>query len=148
LWTYFFFFFFFAVVVALSSTGDGQLFSFALDTQTGGLKNQKKITLGTQPVLLTTFKSQNAVHVFASSDRPTVIYSVNKKLLFSNVNLKEVNFMTPLNSESFQNSLAIATKEGLTLGNDACLLLPCSFLSFLFFFYFSFRLIFIFSRND
>lgn len=52
------------------------------------LRDKKKISLGTQPIMLNTFHSKEATHVFAASDRPTVIYSSNKKLLYSNVNLK------------------------------------------------------------
>ena len=46
------------------------------------------MTLGTQPTMLRTFKSLSTTNVFACSDRPTVIYSSNHKLVFSNVNLK------------------------------------------------------------
>ena len=35
-------------------------------------------------------RSRGAAHVFAASDRPTVIYSANKKLLYSNLNENEV----------------------------------------------------------
>ena len=45
-----------------------------------------------------------------------VIYSNNKKLLFSNVNLKDVTQMTCFNSEGFPDSLAISTENGLTIG--------------------------------
>lgn len=100
----------------LCGLGDGQIFHFTIDIETGMLQNLKKITLGTQPIILNTFKSNHSINVFASSDRPTVIYSSNKKLLFSNVNLKEVSNMTPLNSQAFPDSLAIASKEGLTIG--------------------------------
>lgn len=100
----------------LCGLGDGQLLSFVLDGHSGSLTNKKRITLGTQPVILNTFSAQHSVHVFAASDRPTVIYSSNRKLLFSNVNLREVHFITPLNSEAFPSSLAIATKEGLSIG--------------------------------
>ena len=37
------------------------------------------------------FETKGQLSVFASCDRPTVIYSKNGKLLFSNVNLKAVN---------------------------------------------------------
>lgn len=56
------------------------------------------------------------MHVFASSDRPTVIYSNNKKLLYSNVNLKEVAHMSAFHSESFPDSLALASETALTIG--------------------------------
>ncbi len=85
----------------LCALGDGHLFNFMLNPSTGELSDRKKISLGTQPIALRTFRSKNATHVFAASDRPTVIYSSNKKLLYSNVNLKEVNHMCPFNSASF-----------------------------------------------
>ncbi|CAI0545443.1 unnamed protein product [Linum tenue] len=71
----------------------------------GELTDRKKVSLGTQPITLRTFSSKNATHVFAASDRPTVIYSSNKKLLYSNVNLKEVSHI-----------LAIAKEGELTIG--------------------------------
>lgn len=67
----------------------------------GALSERKKVTLGTQPTVLRTFRSLSTSNVFACSDRPTVIYSSNHKLVFSNVNLKEVNYMCPLNSEGY-----------------------------------------------
>ncbi|GKC46407.1 DNA damage-binding protein 1, partial [Tanacetum coccineum] len=63
-----------------------------------------------------TFSSKSTTHVFAASDRPTVIYSSNKKLLYSNVNLKEVSYMCPFNSAAFPDSLAIAKEGELTIG--------------------------------
>uniref|UniRef100_A0A671L6S9 DNA damage-binding protein 1 n=1 Tax=Sinocyclocheilus anshuiensis TaxID=1608454 RepID=A0A671L6S9_9TELE len=85
----------------LCALGDGALFYFGLDIQTGVLSERKKVTLGTQPTVLRTFRSLSTSNVFACSDRPTVIYSSNHKLVFSNVNLKEVNYMCPLNSEGY-----------------------------------------------
>lgn len=100
----------------LVALGDGHLFNFVVDPQSGRLSDRKKISLGTQPITLRTFRSKNATHVFAASDRPTVIYSSNKKLLYSNVNLKEVNHMCPFNSASFPDSLAIGKEGELTIG--------------------------------
>ena len=72
----------------------------------GVLSERKKVTLGTQPTVLRTFRSLSTSNVFACSDRPTVIYSSNHKLVFSNVNLKEVNYMCPLNSEGYPDRSA------------------------------------------
>ncbi|KAK3268004.1 DNA damage-binding protein 1, partial [Cymbomonas tetramitiformis] len=71
---------------------------------------------GTQPIVLHTFRSQGSRHVFAASDRPTVIYSSNRKLLYSNVNLREVSHVAPFNSSSFPDSLAISMDSNLTIG--------------------------------
>ncbi|CAL8244014.1 unnamed protein product [Lota lota] len=100
----------------LCALGDGALFYFGLDLQTGLLRERKKVTLGTQPTVLRTFRSLSTSNVFACSDRPTVIYSSNHKLVFSNVNLKEVNYMCPLNSEGYPDSLALANNSTLTIG--------------------------------
>ncbi|KAF3832935.1 hypothetical protein F7725_026600, partial [Dissostichus mawsoni] len=89
----------------LCALGDGALFYFGLDLQTGALSERKKVTLGTQPTVLRTFRSLSTSNVFACSDRPTVIYSSNHKLVFSNVNLKEVNYI-----------LALANNSTLTIG--------------------------------
>lgn len=91
----------FQVPYLLCALGDGHLFNFLLNTTTGELSDRKKVSLGTQPITLRTFSSKNTTHVFAASDRPTVIYSSNKKLLYSNVNLKEVSHMCPFNSAAF-----------------------------------------------
>ncbi|XP_073430013.1 DNA damage-binding protein 1 isoform X1 [Dendrobates tinctorius] len=100
----------------LCALGDGALFYFSLNTETGLLSDRKKVTLGTQPTVLRTFRSLSTTNVFACSDRPTVIYSSNHKLVFSNVNLKEVNYMCPLNSEGYPDSLALANNSTLTIG--------------------------------
>ena len=104
------------VAYLLAGLGDGQLFTFALDPATGALSDRKSLSLGTQPISLRPFRSKATTHVFASSDRPTVVYSANKKLLYSNVNLREVNHMCSFNSESFPDSLAVASDSALTIG--------------------------------
>ncbi|DBA79836.1 TPA: hypothetical protein ACH3X2_007673 [Trebouxia sp. C0005] len=101
----------------LCALGDGHLFTFHIDAQTGELSERKKLSLGSKPITLKTFQSNGVEHVFAASDRPTVIYSSNKKLLYSNVNENEVNVMTSFNSASFPDSLAIAKESGLTIGS-------------------------------
>ena len=92
---------FFQISYLLCALGDGHLLNFLLNTSTGDLTDRKKVSLGTQPITLRTFSSKNTTRVFAASDRPTVIYSSNKKLLYSNVNLKEVSHMCPFNSAAF-----------------------------------------------
>lgn len=86
----------------------------------GVLSERKKVTLGTQPTVLRTFRSLSTSNVFACSDRPTVIYSSNHKLVFSNVNLKEVNYMCPLNSEGYPDRYSSPTHL-LTLSRSGML---------------------------
>ncbi|XP_059156437.1 DNA damage-binding protein 1-like [Physella acuta] len=100
----------------LCALGDGSLFYFLMDPTSGTLTEKKKVSLGTQPTMLKTFKSLSTTNVFACSDRPTVIYSSNHKLVFSNVNLKEVNHMCPLNSDGYPDSLALANETTLMIG--------------------------------
>lgn len=91
----------------LCALGDGHLLSFQLNTSTGALADRKKVSLGTQPISLRTFCSKDTTHVFAASDRPTVIYSSNKKILYSNVNLKEVSHMCPFNTAAFPDRYTV-----------------------------------------
>eukprot|EP00111_Clytia_hemisphaerica_P011207 TCONS_00032834-protein len=100
----------------LCSLGDGSVFYFLLDRNQGNLTEQKKVTLGTKPTIIQPFISGTSKNIFACSDRPTVIYSSNHKLVFANVNLKEACYVCPLHSQSYKNSLAIADKNCLTLG--------------------------------
>jgi DNA damage-binding protein 1 len=100
----------------LCGLGDGHLFRFILNMSSGELSDRRKIQLGTKPINLRTFRAKNSTHVFAASDRPTVIYSSNRKLLYRNVNHDEVNHMCSFSSEAFPGSLAIANEEMLTIG--------------------------------
>ncbi|QQP55140.1 Uncharacterized protein FKW44_008242, partial [Caligus rogercresseyi] len=99
----------------LCALGDGSLFYYVLSPQ-GCLSEKKKVTLGTQPAVLRKFKTLSTTNVFACSDRPTVIYSSTQKLVFSNVNLREVKHMCPLHGESYPDSLALATDNTVIFG--------------------------------
>lgn len=101
----------------LCALGDGSLYYFTLDVTTGVLSDRKRVILGTQPTALRPFKSHdNTTNIFACSDRPTVIYSSSHKLVFSNVNLKEVSHMCQLNAEAYPDSLALANESCLLIG--------------------------------
>ncbi|XP_049877553.1 DNA damage-binding protein 1 [Pectinophora gossypiella] len=104
------------VCYLLCALGDGSMFYFTLDRETGVLSNRKKVTLGTQPTVLRSFRSLSTTNIFACSDRPTVIFSSNHKLVFSNVNLKEVTHMCSLNAAAYPDSLALATDSTVTIG--------------------------------
>ncbi|KAG0202400.1 DNA damage-binding protein 1a [Mortierella sp. GBA30] len=101
----------------LVGLGDGQLLTFTLDAALSTLPSPKRISLGTQPIMLRQiFSTQGdnagvSSHVFACSDRPTVIYSSNRKLLYSNVNLKQVTTVSSFNCEAFPNALAIVGSD-------------------------------------
>ncbi|GIL77367.1 hypothetical protein Vretimale_2808 [Volvox reticuliferus] len=117
--------------------GDGALHTWRLDPATGGLSDKKRLVLGTKPIMLRTFRTAAAaagrdggngggsrsggsnaggVSVFAASDRPTVVYSSNKKLLYSNLNENDVAFLASFHSAPFPRSLAVASEGALTIG--------------------------------
>ncbi|KAI8583811.1 hypothetical protein K450DRAFT_220087 [Umbelopsis ramanniana AG] len=100
----------------LVALGDGQLFNFQVDPLTLQLSNQKKVSIGTQPVTLNTFSAGGATHVFAASDRPTVIHSSNHKILYSDVNLKDMSNITAFRNPSFENCIAFTTSSGVMIG--------------------------------
>lgn len=100
----------------LCALGDGSVYYFNFNPITGELCNSKKVTLGTYETILKPFKSQSTTSIFACSDRPTVIYSSNNKLVFSNVNLKEVNDMCPLDTQFYSDSLALVSDTDILFG--------------------------------
>jgi len=105
------------ITYLMIAMGDGYLINYIYDLKSGELTNKKKVHVGTQPVTLCSFRSKGQENIFACSDRPTVVYhSNNKKLLYSNVNLREVSYMCDFNCTSFPDSLALATEDSLTIG--------------------------------
>ncbi|XP_060861972.1 DNA damage-binding protein 1 [Metopolophium dirhodum] len=100
----------------LCALGDGSLCYFHLNPENGVLSDKRKVNLGTQPTLIRKFQSLATTSVFACSDHPTVIYSSNNKLIFSNVNLRKVNHMCSLNTKSYPDSLAMATDTAIIIG--------------------------------
>lgn len=102
----------------LGGLGDGHLVIWRFDPASRQLSHRKRVPLATQPVILHPFRSGNTTHVFACCDRPTVIYAVptTGKLVYSNVNLREVAHMCSFSTEAFTDSLALATDETLTIG--------------------------------
>ncbi|KYR00793.1 UV-damaged DNA binding protein1 [Tieghemostelium lacteum] len=98
------------------SLGDGHLFNFSLNINNHTLHDRKKLTLGTQPIILQKFQKNQSMNIFASSDRPTVIYSKSKRIFYSIVNLKEVSHVCSFSSKVFPNCLAIANQSSLTIG--------------------------------
>ena len=56
-------------------------------------------------------------HIFAASDRPTVIHSANGKLLYSNLNESEVNHIASFHTSSFPDSLALIKPTMLKIGS-------------------------------
>ncbi|KAL5220246.1 hypothetical protein ABZP36_024959 [Zizania latifolia] len=99
----------------LCSLGDGHLHSFVFNKKLSDLYDTDMIPLGTEPVNLRTFVTKDRTHVFAASNRPTVIYSRDRKLLYSHVNLKEVNHVCSFKTAVFPESLAIADECGLSV---------------------------------
>ncbi|KAI9321688.1 mono-functional DNA-alkylating methyl methanesulfonate N-term-domain-containing protein [Dichotomocladium elegans] len=100
----------------LVALGDGQFYNFKLDSKQGRLWDKKRTFLGKMPIALGTFSSNDTTHVFAASDKPSVIHSRNQKLIYSNVNLKDVQCVTSFNSLSFPDAVALTTKDGLIIG--------------------------------
>jgi DNA damage-binding protein 1 len=101
----------------LVALGDGTLHYYKMDADSGGLSHGKKVVLGTKPIVLRQFLFGDTTHVFACSNHPTIVHWSNHKLLFSNVNLKEVNYICTLNADSFKDSLALVDDNTLTIGS-------------------------------
>ncbi|KAL9154281.1 hypothetical protein ABFS82_10G104500 [Erythranthe guttata] len=104
----------------LCGLGEGHLWNFVLNTRKDELElaDGKRVSLGTEPITLCIFSSENATHVFAASySQQTIIYSNNRKLFYTNVFcMKGVRSVCPFNPDSLSNSFAIAKEDELLFG--------------------------------
>jgi DNA damage-binding protein 1 len=103
----------------LVGLGDGRLLNFRFDPKGGtdSLMNLKRVTLGTQPIGLKRFRARDKEYVFAASDRPTVVYCNNGKVLYSNVNRGEVTTVSSFNTADFPDSIALASDDSMSIGS-------------------------------
>lgn len=100
----------------LVGLGDGRLVHYRL-LASHELVERKTVPLGTKAVLLTPFTSAGgASSIFVGCDRPAVIYSGARKLLTSNVNQKNVSFVTSFHTAQFPHCLAMATGDAMVVG--------------------------------
>lgn len=107
------------------SLGDGSVISYVIRnvSESGQLglelSESRKVVLGTQPTILKKFHSEKPIptnNIFACSDRPSVISTTNQKLVYSSVNLKQVEYMCQLNAKDYPNSLALLSSGTLRIG--------------------------------
>ncbi|KAI1706295.1 mono-functional DNA-alkylating methyl methanesulfonate n-term domain-containing protein [Ditylenchus destructor] len=105
-----------SIIYLMVALGDGTVYYFRIDSESGNLTEQKKVTLGTQPTTLRKFTTKGIANVFACSDRPTVIYSANQKLAFSNVNMKMATQVAQLNSDYYKECVVMSDGENLVIG--------------------------------
>jgi len=81
------------------------------------LTERKMVALGTKPIALTPFHSHGGLHVFAASDRPSIIHAASGKLVYANVNLKDATHMTPFDADGASpETLAVASEDALLIG--------------------------------
>ncbi|XP_055345998.1 DNA damage-binding protein 1-like [Paramacrobiotus metropolitanus] len=100
----------------IAGLGDGSLQYFVLDKIKGKVNQPKRVSVGTQPTYLQSFVARGTTNIFVCNDRPSVIHSSGRKLVFSNVNMKHVYAVCQLNSSVYPNNLAIITETGLVVG--------------------------------
>ncbi|CAB3410078.1 unnamed protein product [Caenorhabditis bovis] len=100
----------------LVAIGDGTLFYYTFDMSTATLGEVKKAIIGICPPTMRRIRNENGHHIFVCSDRPVIIFSVNRKLAFSNVNVKVVNTVCPLNSEDYPDCIMISDGLRTILG--------------------------------
>ena len=117
----------------LVGLGDGTLLYYPIevDTEMSGSSSSssssmnsslsfgdsRKLSLGTRAINLQSFVTENRTCIFASCDRPSIIYSRNGKLIFNSVNVPDVLNMSPFDCEMFPESMALVSSEGLMIGS-------------------------------
>lgn len=105
------------VAYLFCSFGDGSVISYVIVSSSPVALNEcRKVVLGTQPVILKKFIANDAKNIFACSDRPSVISSANQKLVYSSVNLKQVDYMCQFNSTMYSDCLILLSTGTMRIG--------------------------------
>ncbi|ORY21141.1 hypothetical protein LY90DRAFT_516301 [Neocallimastix californiae] len=82
------------------------------------LKFRSKFSLGTQPINLKEIRYSNKNYIFAASDQPTIIYSNNNNLNFSNVNLTDTIIdACPFICMEYEDAICILTSKSILIGS-------------------------------
>lgn len=100
----------------LVAFGDGALIYYVFDIKSGTHGEAKKSSVGTRPPSLHRVRNKNRQHLFVCSDRPVIIFSSSKKLVFSNVNVKVVNTVCSLSSSAYRDCLVISDGNSMVFG--------------------------------
>lgn len=100
----------------LVAFGDGALTYYVFDIKTGTHGEPKKSSVGTRPPSLHRVRNKNRQHLFVCSDRPMIIFSSSKKLVFSNVNVKVVNTVCSISSSVYRDCLVISDGNCMVFG--------------------------------
>lgn len=83
------------------------------------LSERRRCMVGTLPISFHRFRSSEELCVLAACDRPTIIYSRNRKLLFAVLNTTkscEITGLVPFHSEIFPDCLALTSASSLMIG--------------------------------
>ncbi|VUZ42218.1 unnamed protein product, partial [Hymenolepis diminuta] len=118
-------------------SGDGTLFYYNVDYSNDKicLRDRKSMKIGsTCQVRLVQWNSRGKRYVFLCSNRPYIIYENRHKLVFANVNIKDISYMAPLNSGPLNETntrgwgpiisgsrICMITPKGVTIGSVDCL---------------------------
>ncbi|VDO14796.1 unnamed protein product [Rodentolepis nana] len=118
-------------------SGDGTLFYYNVDYSDGkiSLRDRKSMKIGsTCQVRLVQWNSRGKRYVFLCSNRPYIIYENRHKLVFANVNIKDISYMAPLNNSQPNQAnargwgpvisgsrICMITPKGVTIGSVDCL---------------------------
>lgn len=92
------------------SAGDGKLVCY--DISSGAMLSRKQMNIGTRAIHLCRLNdaSTNSTAIFASSDRPALVYSDGKKLCFSPVNTGNVDRACSFQSSTYPGAVLLVTR--------------------------------------
>jgi DNA damage-binding protein 1 len=96
---------------------DGIVLSFNVDRSNYSLSGRKSIVLGTQEAQLQILprKEPGLFNVFATCEHPSLIYGSEGRIVYSAVTAESATHVCSFNSESFPDSIVVATAENIKI---------------------------------
>ena len=100
----------------LVSTANGEVATFAFDTQKIQLHSRKITVLGTQQATLKAIPREGGVSsIFATCEHPSLIYGSEGRIVYSAVTAEKATSVCAFNSEMYPGAIAIATPEDVRI---------------------------------
>ncbi|KAL9610807.1 MAG: hypothetical protein Q9167_004507 [Letrouitia subvulpina] len=95
---------------------NGEVVTFAMDTEKVSLSTRKTTILGTQQANFKALPREDGlVNIFATCEHPSLIYGADNRIVYSAVTAEEATCVCPFRSRAYPESVAIATAEDLRI---------------------------------
>ncbi|KAL7819855.1 mono-functional DNA-alkylating methyl methanesulfonate N-term domain-containing protein [Trichoderma gracile] len=95
---------------------DGNVISFNVSLKGFSISGRKTVTLGSGPARLHVLPRPDGIcNVFATTEHASLIYSSERRIVYSATTADDATFVAPFDSEAFPDSIVLSTDEHIRI---------------------------------